>query len=270
MMLAVLIGLFALEWRKKKVGVLTDTVTCDATAVGRPSCPQGSQPVRNVFDQYSQTENRVSHALLTALNEDRVLLGSFLRELVGVTPQVPPRLLTLYSQRYPDEMALAEEAERRGIPDGWIFDIDAEWCAFIEAKVQATLSLEQLARHRRAAERLGFRTIIAIAITSGRDLPRQAPCDPVLLRWRDVYEWLVRYRARDWAAKAAEYLEIVEARLIETEKFSEGTLTMFAGFPFSHKGTLKNRSVGTLLAMLGGVSWVRHGLAGAVSAVPAS
>ena len=35
-------------------------------------------------------------------------------------------------------------------------------------------------------------------------------------------------------------------------------------------GTSKNRSVGTLLAMLGGVSWVRHGLAGAVSAVPAS
>ena len=45
----------------------------------------------------------------------------------------------------------------------------------------------------------------------------------------------------------------------------EGTLGVV-----SVKGTSKNRSVGTLLAMLGGVSWVRHGLAGAVSAVPAS
>ena len=40
------------------------------------------------------------------------------------------------------------------------------------------------------------------------------------------------YRARRWALQAAHYLEIVEAKLISSEKFSEGTLTMFSGFPF--------------------------------------
>jgi hypothetical protein len=192
--------------------------------------------VRNIFNQYDQTENRVTHALLTALHEDRVLLGLFVRELVGVKAPVPPSKLTLLSQRYPGEVASPEsedeENERRGIPDGWIFSIDAEWCAFIESKVQAALSLEQIGRHKRAAIRLGFRTVIAIAITSGRDLPKRAPRGTILLRWSDVYEWLIRHRDHWWATKAAEFLEITEAKLISTEKFSEGTLTMFAGFPF--------------------------------------
>lgn len=196
----------------------------------------GAGAVRNVFNQYDQTENRVTHALLTVLNEDRVLLARFLKELVRTSPPVRPRRLTILSQRYPGDRAALEEEEleeaRKGIPDGWIFDIDSAWCAFIEAKVQATLSLEQIERHRREAARRGFNKVVAIAITSGRDLPANAPRGVTLLRWRDVYEWLTAYRTRRWAAQAAEYLEIVEARLISGEKLSEGTLTMFSGFPF--------------------------------------
>jgi len=55
--------------------------------------------VRNLFNQYEQAENRVTHALLSVLNEDRVLLGRFLREVAGVSPPVPPRRLALLSQR---------------------------------------------------------------------------------------------------------------------------------------------------------------------------
>jgi ribosomal protein S18 len=43
--------------------------------------------VRNVFNQYDQTENRVTHALLTVLNEDGVLLSRFLKELVRILPR---------------------------------------------------------------------------------------------------------------------------------------------------------------------------------------
>jgi hypothetical protein len=31
--------------------------------------------MRNIFDQYAQPENRVTHALMTALDEDRVSIG---------------------------------------------------------------------------------------------------------------------------------------------------------------------------------------------------
>jgi hypothetical protein len=34
--------------------------------------------MRNIFDQYAQPESWVTHALMTALDEDRALLGLFL------------------------------------------------------------------------------------------------------------------------------------------------------------------------------------------------
>ena len=43
--------------------------------------------MRNVFDQYSQPENRLTHALMTALHEDRGLLALFLREIAGARLQ---------------------------------------------------------------------------------------------------------------------------------------------------------------------------------------
>jgi hypothetical protein len=54
-----------------------------------------------------------------------------------------------------------------------------------------------------------------------------------LLEWRAVYAWLRRHSPDSkWAARAADYLEIAEAKLVDTQQFLEGTLTMFAGFPF--------------------------------------
>src|ERR1700739_3459450 len=123
-----------------------------------------SSEMRNIFDQYFQPENRVTHALMTALNEDRKLLASCLHELIKVKPPCHPRQLIVLEQRYPGEEELSEEdLERRGIPDGWIFDGEG-WCVFIESKVIAKLGADQIRRHRRTAERRGFDTIIAVAI----------------------------------------------------------------------------------------------------------
>ena len=55
--------------------------------------------MRNIFDQYAQPENRVTHALMTALDEDRGLLGLFSRELVRVKAPVDPRKLSVLEQQ---------------------------------------------------------------------------------------------------------------------------------------------------------------------------
>jgi hypothetical protein len=189
--------------------------------------------VRNVFDQYSQAENRITHALMTALQEDRALLGAFLRDLVKVKPPCDPTRLAVLEQQYPgEEEPSEEELERRGIPDGWIFDSEG-WCVFIESKVLAKLSVDQIRRHRGTAERRGFQTITAVAIAPR---PPSAPhANAVLLEWRAVYAWL-RHHADSsvWAKRTADYLEIAEQQLIDTAQFVEGSLTMFSGFPFGH------------------------------------
>src|ERR1035437_4200075 len=168
---------------------------------------------------------------MTALNEDRKLLSHFLRELLKVKAPTNPHKLLVLEQQYPGEEEPGEDVlERRGIPDGWIFD-EESWCVFIETKVIAKLGADQIRRHRRTAERRGFQHIIAVAIAPV--LPASLPLGTVPLEWRAVYAWLRQHRSGSkWAAMAADYLEIAEAKLIDTGQFREGTLTMFSGFPF--------------------------------------
>jgi hypothetical protein len=188
--------------------------------------------LRNLFDQYSQAENRVTHALLSALNEDRRLLRLFLRELVNAKPPVDARKLAVLEQQYPgEEEPSEEELERRGVPDGWIVAEEQAWCALIESKVLAPLRAAQIESHRRTAVRRGFTTVVAVAITPHR--VAAAPQHTVMLEWRAIYAWLRHHRAGSvWAGRAADYLEVAEAKLIEAGQFGEGTLTMFSGFPF--------------------------------------
>ncbi len=191
--------------------------------------------MRNIFDQYSQPENRITHALMTAINEDRRLLGLFLRELLKVKASAAPRTLLVLEQQYPGEEEPSEEERGlRGIPDGWIFDQEG-WCVFIETKVLAKIDAGQINRHRRTAERRGFHSITAVAIAPRPLLPTSVPAETILLEWRSVYAWLRRHSSSSvWAARTAEYLEIAEAKMIGSKQFVEGTLTMFSGFPFGH------------------------------------
>jgi hypothetical protein len=190
--------------------------------------------VRNVFDQYTQPENRVTHALMTALNEDRDLLAGFLNEALKIKAHPPVKKLHVLEQQFPGELEPSDvETEHRGIPDGWIYSDDG-WCVFIENKIAASLAPGQMMRHFRTAERLGFAHIQAVTITPVKLTASQH--NVTSIEWRDVYRWLHRYKKRSrWAAFAAEFLEITERKLIETDRFTEGTLTSFAGFPFGEK-----------------------------------
>ena len=124
--------------------------------------------LRNVFDQYSQPENRVTHALLVSLDADRSLLASFLTEVAGVKGGQPARDLSLVEQTYPGAPSPSEEdADRRGIPDAWIFDAD-NWCVIVESKVLASVDADQIARHIRTAQRRGFERIHVLILTVRR------------------------------------------------------------------------------------------------------
>lgn len=192
--------------------------------------------MRNVFDQYSQPENRLTHALMTAVHEDRGLLALFLREIVGAKPPVAAGHLSVLVQQLPETPPVSEdEAERRGIPDGWIYSVDEEWCVVIESKVLIRLGADQIERHRRMAQRLGFTRIFVVAVTTEEVARRGVAGDRRLkiLEWRDLYVWLRRHRDREWARRTAEYLEVAEARMIMDQQFVRGALTRFSGVPFS-------------------------------------
>lgn len=192
--------------------------------------------MRNVFDQYSQPENRLTHALMTALHEDRGLLTLFLREIAGVKPPVAATHLSVLVQQLPETPPVPEEeAERRGIPDGWIYSVEEEWCVVVESKVLIRLGADQIERHRRMAQRLGFTKVFVVAITT-EEVARQRVAGDLrlkILEWSKVYVWLRSHYGREWARRTSEYLEVAEARMIMDQQFVRGALTRFSGVPFS-------------------------------------
>lgn len=169
---------------------------------------------------------------MIALSEDRKLLQLFLLEFLKTKISRSDKI-TLLEQQYPFEPEPPEEiAERRGIPDGWIFS-ESGWCVVIEAKVLlAKLSSLQIDRHLRIARRMGFSDIRALAIVS------KAPSSPLdgirVLTWPQIYLWLKKHSEKhDWAKRAALYMDVAEAKMIANHQVIPGAFTMFAGIPFN-------------------------------------
>lgn len=77
--------------------------------------------MRNLFDQYSQPENRLSHALAVCLDEDRRFLREFLA-WVGVKSLVRAADLTVIEQSLPGDLPESEqEAAGRIVKrGGWV------------------------------------------------------------------------------------------------------------------------------------------------------
>jgi hypothetical protein len=188
--------------------------------------------VRNLFDQYRRPENRLSHALAICLDEDRRLLQRFLG-FVGAEPPARARRIAIVEQSLPGDppdIDSEEEAERRGLPDIVVHD-SAAWCLLIESKIQAPLTEDQLARHQRTLRRRGFENIGCLALTKAGG---RVPKGTIPLTWAELYRWLGTAAARgDWPERLRAYLRAAEVRLAREEYLTEGTLTMFDGFPFS-------------------------------------
>ena len=190
--------------------------------------------MRNIFDQYSHPENRLTHALACCLSEDRRLLRKFIRWVTG-EPVNRSGVLEVIEQRIPGELDVTEdESERQGLPDAWIHDNES-WCLLIESKVAASLNNDQLRRHHRTAEKRGFEDIAVLAIDVCPP-KHKLPHYVIFRKWSDIYQWLVGHSdSSDWARRMSEYLEVAESKLSEDGYLKEGTLTVFSGIPFTDK-----------------------------------
>ena len=194
--------------------------------------------MRNIFDQYDQPENRITHALMTALNEDETLLRAFLKDIARQTPPKKKGSLRISEQSYPGRVASEEsneaEVEKRGIPDAWITAGD-NWCLIIENKVLGTTSADQLRRHLATAQRFGFVQPNGLLITAEPQSVK-LPEGVGVATWGAIYSWLQGQTSRStWARRLKTYLEVMEARLTEHKQLKSGTLTAFSGFRFGEE-----------------------------------
>lgn len=188
--------------------------------------------MRNVFDQFRQPENQLTHALVCSLCEDRRLLKRFIRWATG--DPAPSDNLHVIEQSLPGEESAVEipEQQRRSLPDGWI-STDDGWALLIESKIGCSLQADQINRHRSTAQRRGFTQISILALVL--EIPKRVVDAELRIRsWADLYKWLKgEEKHSEWARRLSEYMAILEAKLVNDEILKAGTLTVFTGIPFS-------------------------------------
>lgn len=187
--------------------------------------------MRNIFDQYGQAENRLTHALISTLCEDRGLVRGFLVWLgVGDVPALKD--IRIGQQQGPGGEAEYKKDGKEGLPDGVFYD-DEGWAVLVEAKVQAGISIGQLRRHSKTAERYGYEgaKVVLIAV----DKPKGTlPDGMYAVEWKDVYQWFCRRVGKSsWARRFVDYMQVFEAKMIGQDYNIKGTLTMFSGFNFT-------------------------------------
>ncbi len=187
--------------------------------------------MRNIFDQYSQPENKLTHALMVSLDSDRWLLNRFVSWATGKSVGKQKLEVREQSLSGDDEDLSEEEARGRGLPDGCITDGD-NWGLLIESKFAERPSADQLRRHIWTARRRGIEDVSLLLITvhtvSGR-----LPDKVIVKQWWEVYAWLCKAAASSsWARRCLEYMQVAETKEADAGYLQEGRLTVFAGIPF--------------------------------------
>lgn len=190
--------------------------------------------IRNVFHQYEHDENRLTHALVHALDADQELLRGFVEFSTG--SEAPAGVaLSLACQRQPgDSVEVTEDqAERLGIPDAWIYSEDRSWAIAVECKITAGLAGNQINGHLAAALKRGFSKIQVLVIGLEEHRPeilRDFPEE--LVRWKHwpaVFEFFSANVRITRVSEFVDYMRVLEAHLIP--KIGQ-PLTKFVGIPF--------------------------------------
>lgn len=205
--------------------------------------------MRNIFDQYTQPENRLTHALVCTLDADRALLRPFLR-WAGASKTPPQSRLVITEQQVPGEAIAGDEDEGQGLPDACIFDDDG-WSFLIESKVQSGINTGQLRRHIATAKRHGFYDPFLLLLSVDAP-PAKLPARTAHRSWREVYAWFRKREADSgWARTFTEYMERFESRMIAQNYAIRGTLTMFDGLRFDDDNPYTYREGKRLIRLLG-------------------
>ena len=206
--------------------------------------------MRNIFDQFDQPENKLTHALFCTLCHDRKLIRPFLQKCLRIDNVPSLAELKVTQQSIPGVATESSKDEASGLPDMCIYS-DEGWGVFFEMKVQATLTSRQLDRHIATAKRYGFKNPILVAISveqAKESTSKKATC----VQWRDLYAWFAQRESDSfWARQLVQYMECFEEKAINNDYEVRGTITMFNGLRFDDKQPFHYLEAKRLIRLLG-------------------
>ena len=152
-----------------------------------------------LYDQYSNDENRLTHALLHTIGSSQLLFSRFLKDIVGISSFSARETYEISTQKVPFQHGDNDAKDIESIPDAWIVDGSSKLAIAIEVKDKKnSLRLNQLRGH--ANRIIDYQHQYLLAITPDLSEPdkieelkrkERTKLNIVWRSWDEVYRWLM-------------------------------------------------------------------------------
>ena len=152
-----------------------------------------------LYDQYSNQENRLTHALLHSIGSSEWLLCRFLKYIIGYEISLTGETYEISTQKTPFSYGDENQEDIESIPDAWIVDENSRLGIVIEVKDRKnSLSLSQLRSHANKVK--NYKYPYLLVITPDLKLPKkitdleQKENERLHIVWRswdEIYRWLI-------------------------------------------------------------------------------
>ncbi len=206
--------------------------------------------IRNVFDQYDQPENKLTHSLMSCLNEDRELLKNFLNTFrPKFIDNKKIKKICVNEQTLPEEQISDQEEievdekkkglsdgifydDGEGVPDGIIYDDKDRKCIIIESKIELKLSKKQLLRHEKSVSKRDYEIRGLYITVEEKKIPLENWKNII---WSDIYSWAYKQEQKidsRWAGILVGYFDKLEEKMRMRKKGFMGSITKFTGINF--------------------------------------
>jgi len=150
-----------------------------------------------LYDQYSNQENRLTHALLHTVSSSEWLLSRFLKQIVGVDMPIGRETLEISSQKVPFAHGDDDARAIMTTPDGWIVTEGTKLGVAIEVKdMKDVVRIQQLEGHSSRVTGYDYPYLLVITpdLTKHRKIDKfqrkRKDVKVIWHSWDEIYRWL--------------------------------------------------------------------------------
>ena len=151
-----------------------------------------------LYDQYSNDENRLTHALLHTIGSSPFLFSRFLKNIIRISYNLSGGIFEISTQKVPHAHGDNDQEKVESIPDAWMINEKKGIGIAIEVKdIKNSISIGQLIKH--ASRIKGYKKQYLLVITPDLKRPvkidalkrkEQKKLNVVWCSWDEIYRWL--------------------------------------------------------------------------------
>ncbi len=151
-----------------------------------------------LYDQYSNAENRLTHALLHTIGSSSFLFSRFLKNIVGISYNLSGGIFEISTQKVPFSHGDDDQEKVESIPDAWIINEQKGIGIAIEVKdIKNSIRIGQLTKHALRIQNYNKQYLLVITPDLKRPVKidvlkrkSQKKLNIVWCSWDEVYRWL--------------------------------------------------------------------------------